>query len=334
MSERIGLAVIGLGVIGRRMLEQTALRSDFEVVGAWDIDPRATSRAAADFPAARTSESAQAAIADPRVDVVYVGTPPAHHRQYALLAASHGKRLFCEKPLAVDVDEGQRLVDELAASGTANAVNFVYASAPAATELARRIAAGDIGEITGVETSLFFARWPRDWQASAQWLRWRAEGGFTREVLSHFVYLAIRLFGDCRLVAGSVDYPPDPRSCERASLGRFDCAGTPMLASASAGGTGPDEVKFTVRGTRGALRLENWYDMSLSDGARWVPVTLPIAPFPDMRTAAYQAQLDSLGRFARALPSPLPDASVALRVQRVIEALLGCAGAQLRPGAA
>jgi predicted dehydrogenase len=334
MDEKIGLAVIGLGVIGRRMLEQTALRKDFDVVGAWDIDPQATSRAAADFPAARTSASAEAAIADPRTEVVYVGTPPAHHRHYALLAARHGKRVFCEKPLAIDVAEGRRLVDELAAAGTPNAVNFVYASAPAATELARRIAAGEIGEVTGAEVALFFSRWPRDWQANAQWLRWRAEGGFTREVLSHFVYLAGRLFGDCRFVSGSVDYPADGRSCERASLGRFDCAGIPMLAGASAGGAGPDEVRFTVRGTRGALRLENWYEMSCSDGARWATVPLPIAPFPDMRTAAYQAQLDSLHRFARGQPSPLPDAALALRVQQAIEALLQSDGAPLSPRAA
>jgi len=322
MAESIGLAIIGLGVIGRRMLDQIAHRADFRLIGAWDVDAGACERARVDFAHARIAASAEAAIADPRTQVVYVGTPPSHHRHYALMAARHGKKVFCEKPLAVDLSEGRRLVDELARSATPNAVNFVYASAPATQALADRMAAGAIGRPLGVDVKLFFARWPRDWQANAQWLRYRAQGGFTREVLSHFVYLMIRLFGECAPRQAVVEFPPGDDLCERASLARFDCAGVPAISMASAGGSGPDEIVFTVRGERGALRLENWYELSESDGQRWRTVELPCAPHPDVRTASYQAQLDSLARFARGEPHPLPDALLALRVQESIECVL------------
>lgn len=322
MSERIGIAVIGLGVIGRRMLEQTALRDDLAISGAWDVDPAASARARADFPHARIAPDANAAIADPATRVVYVGTPPAFHRQYALLASAQGRRVFCEKPLAVDVEEGERLVREIETAGTPNAVNFVYASAPAARAMADAIASGAIGRPTGIETKLFFARWPRDWQASAGWLRHRAEGGFVREVLSHFVYLMIDLFGDCRHRASFTDYPRQRELCERASAALLDCAGIPALVAASAGGAGPDEVIFTVRGERGALRLENWYGLQRSDGSGWAAVGADRAPHPDVRTAAYQAQLDSLARFARGETHRLPTMATALQVQRVIERIL------------
>jgi predicted dehydrogenase len=320
-SAPIGLAVIGLGVIGRRMLEQVASRGDFVVTGAWDIDPGAIERAARDFPHARTAASAEAAIAAPGTQLVYIGTPPGAHLHYALLAAQHRRLLFCEKPLAADVADGERLVQALRAASIRSAVNFVYASAPAADALARRLDSGTIGRAVAVEVQLFFARWPRDWQASARWLAERAEGGFTREVLSHFVYLAQRLFGACRLVDALVDYPDDGRGCERASLARLDCNGVPMTVRASSGGVGPDEVRFTVRGERGALRLENWYELHASDGERWQPV-VPSGAHPDARTAAYQAQLDSLARFVAAQEHPLPDAAAALRIQHAIESLL------------
>ena len=322
MTRKIGIAVIGLGVIGRRMLEQTARRDDFTITGAWDIDPAARERARADFAQARIAADAEGAIADPETSLVYVGTPPAFHRHYALIASRHRRRLFCEKPLAVDVAEGERLVGEMGAAGTGNAVNFVYASAPAARALARMIEDGAIGRPLRVETRLFFSAWPRDWQASAQWLRYRAEGGFMREVLSHFVYLMIDLFGGCEYRASIIDFPEGGELCERAGAALLDCAGIPALASASAGGAGPDEVVFTVRGERGALRLDNWYGLQRSEGPAWIPVDVDYGPHPDMRTAAYQAQLDSLARFARGEPHRLPSMTTALEVQRIIERIL------------
>ena len=95
MATPIGIAVIGLGVIGRRMLEQTARRQDLRVVSAWDLGAEARARAQADFPGLALAADAEAAIAAPGVDIVYVGTPPGVHRQYSLMAARHGRRVFC-----------------------------------------------------------------------------------------------------------------------------------------------------------------------------------------------------------------------------------------------
>ena len=318
----VGLAVIGLGVIGRRMLEQAALSPALRVVGAWDIDAAACQRAQADFPGTVIAADARALIQAAGVDLVYIGTPPAFHRDYCLMAADLGRHVFCEKPLTARLEEARLLVTELNARATPNAVNFVFASAPAADYLAARLADGSLGDIAAIEMRIFFSQWPRAWQASAQWLRLREQGGFVREVLSHFVYLSLRLFGDCRLVGSQVIWPADPALCERAASALLDCAGIPVTLSAASGASGPDEVVYTVRGSRGALRLTNWYEVEESDGQAWRPVALPADLSGDPRTAAYQRQLANLVRFARGQPHPLPDAGIALQVQTVIEGIV------------
>jgi len=319
-----GIAVIGLGVIGRRMLEQTRKRSDLRISAAWDINHAAMTAAAADFPHAPLAADARAAIEAPGTDIVYIGTPPAWHRQYTEMAIAAGRKVFCEKPLAVDLADGEAIVKALADSGTANGVNYVFASAPAVAEMESRLLAGAIGAPRLVEIRLFFSRWPRDWQASAGWLAWREEGGFVREVLSHYVYLLRRLLGPAVIETASIGWQDDPALCERSALARLACGHVQVLVSASAGGSGPDVVEFTVRGETGALRLENWFELSASDGARWSPIAhCGLGPDrPDPRTAAYQSQLDSLAMLARGEPQPIPDAGVALEVQRMIEAIL------------
>ena len=100
----VGLAVIGLGVIGRRMLEQAALSPALRVVGAWDIDAAACQRAQADFPGTVIAADARALIQAAGVDLVYIGTPPAFHRDYCLMAADLGRHVFCEKPLTARLE--------------------------------------------------------------------------------------------------------------------------------------------------------------------------------------------------------------------------------------
>jgi len=45
-------------------------------------------------------------------------------------------------------------------------------------------------------------------------LRFRAEGGYVREVISHFVFFAERILGPTRLIWARPDYPGDPALCE------------------------------------------------------------------------------------------------------------------------
>jgi predicted dehydrogenase len=319
-----GIAVIGLGTVGRRMLSQVAMREDLFISAAWSRNAATAERAAREVPGTPIVKSAEEAIADPRTRIVYVGTTPGVHRLYAELVSRHGRVLFCEKPLTESVAESRALVTSLQAAGTPHGVNFVFASAPGVRNMQRMLGRGELGRLRGGEIRLFFTRWPRDWQADAQWLRFRAEGGFTREVLSHFVFLLRRLFGSCTLRGGSVVWPGDPALCETGLSAAFDCGGLPVVVQAASGGAGPDIVEFVLRGEERSLRLSNWYELAVSDGGEWRPVADETGPHAgkEPRTATYQSQLDSLAAMAAGKKHPLPDAAEALAVQETIETLL------------
>ena len=191
--------VIGLGVMGQRMLRNMEQYPGFDAVVAWDPDPHACRRTTELYPSLRIADSAAAAIGDPGTRVVYVASPPPAHREHAL----------AEKPLGVDVAQSRELADAARAAGVVNIVNFSLASAVATAAIEESQAAGTLGEPTGVDIIVHFSQWPREWQMdAASWLSRRAEGGFTREVLSHWIYLTERLLGPATLERSFARFPP------------------------------------------------------------------------------------------------------------------------------
>jgi polar amino acid transport system substrate-binding protein len=73
---------------------------------------------------ARVLDSAEAAVSDPEIDAVVIGTRHASHASLATLALESGKHVFCEKPLALTLDELDRAIDAAAISSGTLAVGF------------------------------------------------------------------------------------------------------------------------------------------------------------------------------------------------------------------
>ncbi|MEZ5225240.1 MAG: Gfo/Idh/MocA family oxidoreductase [Acidimicrobiales bacterium] len=200
MTHRVG--IIGLGTVGSRFVEQFSLHPAFEVVAAWDPDPSACdARAHAVDIKPGPTEVIDAA------DMVYIAVPPLFHGQYVEACIAAGKAIFCEKPLGIDVAASRKLVDDVSASGLPAAVNFVFGAAPSALRLVDAVERGELGEIVRCDLRLHFAHWPRIWHQKAAWLALRDQGGWIREVVSHFLFLAGRLLGPLTLEHSSVSFP-------------------------------------------------------------------------------------------------------------------------------
>jgi predicted dehydrogenase len=99
---------------------------------------------------ARWYDSAEALIADPGVDAVYIATPPDSHCAYALAAAAAGKPALVEKPMARNTAECDRMVDAFARAGLPLFVAHYYRSLPCCVRVAQLLREGAVGTVTGV----------------------------------------------------------------------------------------------------------------------------------------------------------------------------------------
>lgn len=319
MGKTYRVAIIGLGVIGQRMLANMPDQGRLAIAGGWDVDGAACASARAAFPWLTVSESAEELITAPDTDLVYVGTPPSAHAGYVRMAMAAGKAVFCEKPLGVDLDESRALTEEIATSRVPAAINLSLAGAPGVEYMHTALGDGSLGDIVGADIRLHFAQWPRSWQDNARWLANRNQGGFMREVATHFLYLAEALLGPAKLHGSSVRYPADGESAETHALARLDCGGIPVSLAGSVGGVGPDLIEFTLWGTKQSLRLNDFYQLSRNTGGDWQNA---LPQRENLKRDAYMRQLDALVQTLDGDDTALPSFGEALAVQELVEAIL------------
>ncbi|MES2511213.1 MAG: Gfo/Idh/MocA family oxidoreductase [Pseudomonadota bacterium] len=104
---RIG--VVGLGRAFTLMLPTFVRDSRVKLVGATDPIAAARAQFEKDF-SAPTFDSIDELCAGPDVDVVYIASPHQFHADHACIAASHGKHILVEKPMALSMDECTRMI--------------------------------------------------------------------------------------------------------------------------------------------------------------------------------------------------------------------------------
>lgn len=320
MATRLGF--IGFGIMGERLL-RAALNHDrnrIVVSGVFDPSPSTAARLAAIDPSLVAHRTAADVIA--ASDCLHIASPPLSHLDYLRQCHAAGRSALCEKPLATDVAAATAAVGALSAGGMRAAVNFPFASSFAVDYLRRWMAEGVVGAPERVDVELAFAAWPRSWQMDAvRWLDGRAEGGFTREVGSHFLFLARRLFGPLTLASATCGYPEAGKS-ERAVTASLTAGVMPVAMTGGVGTTTKDDHNtFMITGPKGRIRLRDWSFAEREIDGQW-QAPPDAMPNEKARPLILARQLDKVHRMTLGETQDLATLDEALEVQRIVEAIL------------
>ena len=158
MTRKLGIAIIGLGPASlphSKSLLDLADRAEVR----WALS-RTADRAkayAAQFPFPTTTEL-DAVLTDPAVDAVIVLTPPSSHLDVSAFCLEAGKHVLVEKPLELNSERGQRLVDTARRTGRTFGVTLQHRFRPASLRLK---AALDSGELGSIEAAFLNVPWWR-----------------------------------------------------------------------------------------------------------------------------------------------------------------------------
>ena len=144
------------------------------------------------------------------IDVIDICTPNDSHMEIAIAAAQAGKMIMCEKPLALDTAQGEKMVAAVEGAKVLNTVWYNYRRIPAVTMAKQLIDEGRLGRIFH-----YRANFLQDWTISADLPQggaglWRldaaaAGSGVTGDLLAHCIDTAIWLNGSLNRVSGMTE---------------------------------------------------------------------------------------------------------------------------------
>ncbi len=112
-------------------------------------------------------------IADnPDIDVVYVVLPPSMHREYVVRAAKAKKQVWCEKPMAVTVEECQAMIDACKSNGVGLSIGYRCQHEPNTQAFQKIVKEGLLGKVLGVDCAAGYREGRTD-----HWKQKREMGG-------------------------------------------------------------------------------------------------------------------------------------------------------------
>ncbi|MEK1925321.1 MAG: Gfo/Idh/MocA family oxidoreductase [Rhizobium giardinii] len=144
----VNLALIGAGRIGSFHAESVARRLvDADLVAVADPAPGAAGRLAAALDAPKAYTSVSELLANPEVDGVIIATPARFHTSVVVEAARAGKAVFCEKPMALTLEEADEAIAATKSAGVPLQVGFNRRWDQAFYEGRAAIDAGKVGSV-------------------------------------------------------------------------------------------------------------------------------------------------------------------------------------------
>ena len=95
-------------------------------------------------------------LADPDIDAVYNPLPNHLHAEWTLRAAEAGKHVLCEKPLAMDAAEAERVVEGCRRAGVSLMEAFMYRLHPQWVRVRGLVDQGRLGDLMAIQSWFSF----------------------------------------------------------------------------------------------------------------------------------------------------------------------------------
>lgn len=179
MNDSLGVAVVGTGFIGPVHVEALR-RLGIEVVGLMGSSQERAKPKAQGLGIGRVYASLDELVSDESVDVVHITSPNKYHYPQAKAALEAGKHVICEKPLAMNSQESDRLLELARAKKLVHAVNFNIRFYPLNHYAQQLVANDELGKLYIVR-----GHYVQDWLLYDSDWNWRLEtelGGNLRAV--------------------------------------------------------------------------------------------------------------------------------------------------------
>lgn len=189
--------LIGCGdIAGKRVAPALKTLPSSELVAVSSRRPEAAAAFAQTFGVAKHYDHWRTLLQDPEVEAVYIATPVHLHQEQTIAAALAGKHVLCEKPMALCVAEGDRMLDVCSRQPVTFSVAYYRHFYPLIHRMKELIDTGSLGAISLIQINAFSPFQTQPGQPR-HWLLQKAlsGGGPMMDIGCHRIEVLLHLLG-------------------------------------------------------------------------------------------------------------------------------------------
>ena len=207
----IGIGVIGMGGFGLFAVQQFLQVPHTKLIAIAGSKREEATVAAKRFGAVQLDSLAEL-VNHPDIDLIYIATPPFMHYEQAMLALNAGKHVICEKPLAMNPEQGREMLALAKEKGLLMVTNLMQRYNPMFARIKHLINKKLLGEFLHG----YFENYAGDeGLAPEHWFWDRSKsGGIFIEHGVHFFDMFAGWLGDGKVVAAQIAKRPDSNDIE------------------------------------------------------------------------------------------------------------------------
>lgn len=160
-DQKLKIGLIGCGWYGMVITTAALKTGDVEVIAVCDVDSahlKTSSREIAKIQGSSPKEfkEYQELLDTPGLQAVFIGTPPHWHALQFIAACEKGLDIYCEKPLAYDVREGQAMMRAAQKAGNIVQIGFQRRQSKAFQKAKQLISNGRLGKIHQIGAQIHY----------------------------------------------------------------------------------------------------------------------------------------------------------------------------------
>jgi inositol 2-dehydrogenase len=296
MGRRVRLGVAGLGRMGRQHAENLARSPSVELIRVVDADEE-VARAAGEELGVEWSTRYDDLLGDSEIEGVVLVTPTALHAEMIGRAAEAAKHVFCEKPIALELEPTVQAIQAAATAGVKLQVGFHRRFDPDWAAARERIRRGELGDVYLFRTSLRDPRPP-----SMSYIA--GCGGFFVDVTIHDLDTARWMIGEIDEVTAIGAALSDPAFADLDEIDhavvtlRFANGALGVIDNSRSAGYGY-ECSAEVMGSKATVRIDRHrrvYNEWLTGGTATVD---RVMSFNELFREAYALELEDFAASVR-----------------------------------
>jgi predicted dehydrogenase len=271
-QDKFRVGVVGCGGLGRREAQIAAELEKLVAVADVNLE---SAEALADELKVKAYDDHRKMLEENELDCVLVVTPTYTHARITVDAAEAGAHVFCEKPMAITLEECDQMLEATERNNVKLMIGFVRRFQPNYREMRRRAVGGEIGEIRLIQSVRMGGRPP---VGIGKWRLERAKVGGLHSAYIHELDQMLWIGGDIGAVKAVANYGTFPDTDVEDSI--WMCL---EFKSGAIGALGSSQIypirwyELGVGGTKGSMKITGGttsFQIKMHDGEGQT-VTLP-----------------------------------------------------------